>query len=190
MNRYTIFSFISFAFLLCGCTGGESGTGLGMNLGPSKYPQSTELAYADPIKMKIERCYWSKTINPMEDYDQIYQPPANMPGMSKTAQDSYLVVELALTNYGNSPMAPTGPPLFELLSADGKTYEPVEGMTGMTQKTVMGGNINPGHALKGREIFDVPEGAYNLKVIVGVATWRIVPGGTAWIWQLSPTESK
>jgi hypothetical protein len=176
------------AFLSSGCSVLQPGPAVSAT--SSKVPQSEEMTYADPLKMKILRCYWTDTVSPFDDTDMNLPAGAYRP--TKKAQDAFLVVELALTNYGDKPMSPVNPPWFELHSQDGKSFERVEAMNDLTQKCVLGSNINPGKAFKAREVFDVPKGQYDLNGILGTNQpgWRISKGPILWVWELSPTTEK
>jgi hypothetical protein len=57
----------------------------------------------------------------------------------------------------------------------------------------MEGNINPSHAARGRAVFDVPTGSYDLRVEVGTVArgFYISPNGPlAWTWILTPTQGE
>jgi hypothetical protein len=159
----------------------------GGNAGP--YPQSQEVDYAPPLKMKIERCYYATSINQMDDMGSQFQG-TNMPGLVIKPQAMFLVIELAMTNYGNDPLSSRNPPLFQLRSDDGKTFDPHQGI-GMAAQ-MMSSNINPGQALRAREVFDVPVGKYQLLVEHGQTGygWSVSQGDLAWIWNLEPTPEK
>jgi hypothetical protein len=133
------------------------------------------------IKIRIVRCYWAQTINQMDDLDQAYIP-AGAAKMTRPAQNSFLVVELAMTNYGNKPATPHLPPRFEVVSAEEKTYDPLNQSMDMTARSMLGGNINPGNSLKAREVFDVPKSKYVMNV-------KLSQNDLAWGWQLEPTET-
>lgn len=160
---------------------------------PGRVPQSTEMEYAPSLKMRIERCYWTDTINPMDDFDTSFRPAQGMPKIEKKAQNSFLVVELAIRNDGDRPLTPRDPPVFQLKSERGTTFNPSAGGTGgsssLTSKLALGANMNPGESLKGRAVFDVPKGNYDLLVKLGdLEAGRIRSGPLAWIWVLSPEQ--
>lgn len=157
-----------------------------------KMPQNEEMDYSNPLKLKIEKCYWANTVNRADDFSGF---GSRLPDMSVKAQDSFLVVEIALTNYGNQPLTPQSPPVFELKSASGTTYQSDARFQGMNQinslGTLAGSNINPGRAAKGRLVFDVPKGSYEL--YVNASEWRgaaFYRSELLWIWELSPSDEK
>lgn len=94
-------------FSAVGCAGMGSPLMNAMRFGGGGVvPQSQEMAYAPPLKLRIEKCHWTQTINRMEDYDGMYAAMGAMSQMPVKAQDDFLVVEMALTNYGDEARAP------------------------------------------------------------------------------------
>lgn len=190
--RLTSFRFAA-TVLIAGQCGCMSGALQSQDTAAARIPQSQEMDFAPPLRMKIERSYWATSVNPMDDYAGAYQSTPGMTGGSIKPQDSFLVVELAITNYGNQPLSAIHPPVFVLVGADGTTYQPISQVSGLTEKIVMGGNINPGHASRGRAVFDVPSGSYDLRVELGTVGrgFYISPGGPiARTWILTPTQGQ
>src|SRR4051794_25555490 len=102
------------------------------------------------------------SVSMMDDYatQGMTLPPGSENALRTKAQDSFLVVELAMTNYGTEPRHPLSYPMFELRNAAGVRYQPAQNMDRFTTSFLLSGNINPGRAKKGRVAFDVPKGQY------------------------------
>jgi hypothetical protein len=148
------------------------GTGCNAILGkdafaPASIPQSEEVVYTAPFKMKIIRVHWQNVGN--------------------SGAGSTLAVDLTLTNTGDSPFKPSMPPMFELKDSAGRHFAP-RTPNDFTQGIVLGGPINPGANRSNTIFFDVPTGNYELYVFYGVWSggWNLSKSGTAIVWTLSP----
>lgn len=179
-------SLVSLLVLATGCGNVQNAMFTGT---ATRIPQSQAIDYAPPIKMQIDKCYWTNSVNIAEDLAQT--SGVALPEMRIKAQDSFLVVEVSMTNHGTTPLIATESPLFELKSSTGTVYQAdtrVHGMTEISaQGSNMGHNINPGRSIKGRLVFDVPKGTYDLIVYKGEwqgsALFKSYIAGT---WGLSP----
>lgn len=181
-------SLLMLACISCGCSALTSVAGSS----PAKVPQSQEMTWATPLRLKIERCSWARTVSRSDDFpgQAGSLPPQLQDAHNVTAQDNFLVVELALTNYGTEPLHPLSYPMFELRNAAGIRYQPTLNMDRFTTDFVLAGNINPGRADRGRVVFDVPKGQYDLYVDNSRLQGSVVrpTGQLMWIWELSPAE--
>jgi hypothetical protein len=157
-----------------GCASLLSGTAFSGQ--SNRVDQSQEMDYAPPLKMKIVRAYWGTE--------------ASAYG-GTTPQGKSLIIELALTNYGNSPLKPINPPILKLSDATGRTFDP-RNPNNFTTGIIFGGPINPGSASQDKVIFDVPPGTYDLVVDVGSVGvgWTLTKGRTAFIWILNPSPQQ
>lgn len=186
MRSVLVLGFICVSAL--GCSSLSSGTSV-------RYSQDAEVDFAPPLKLKIERAYWTESINRADDF-AIPSRGSFKPDMSVKAQDGFLVIEVALTNYGSNPISPSKPPVFELKNPSGVSYETDSKFNASLKDfnmmgTNFGTNINPGKAAKGRLVFDVSRGEYELAVHEG--DWQgsgFGKGRLSWIWKLSPTTDK
>ena len=61
----------------------------------ARLSQNEEMDWAPPLRLKIERCYWTQSVNKMDDFAN-GRAMRGVVGdqMNVTAQDSFLVVEL------------------------------------------------------------------------------------------------
>jgi hypothetical protein len=154
---------------------GCSGNGVKSLFEGQRIPQSQEMTWAPPLRMKIERCYWSKSA----------------PGISENSQDEFLIVELAMTNYGNEPLAPNSAPVFELKNSAGTVYHALNN-GGFTSQIQFMENLNPGRSIHGSQVYDVPKGDYYLEVEDGGPRYvGMVPlrGDLRFIWGINPTPA-
>lgn len=183
------FALIAILISPCGCM---SVATQGQESGPPRVPQSQEMDFTPSLKMKIEQCYWAATVNPIDDYAAAYSSVPAITGQGLKPQDSFLVVDLAITNYASQPLTATRPPIFVLVASDGRTYDPISQITGLTSKMLMDGNVNPGHSTRGRAVFDVPTGSYDLRVELGTFARGYVTttGPLVWTWILTPTPQQ
>lgn len=188
MNSSHRISFLVLACISCGCSAINSVGGSSV----TKVPQSQEMTWATPLRLKIEHCSWTRTVSRSDDFpgQAGSLPPQIQDAYKLNAQDNFLVVELAMTNYGTEPLHPLSYPMFELRNAAGIRYQPTLNMDRFTTDFVLAGNINPGRAEKGRVVFDVPKGQYDLYVNNSRLQGSVVrpTGQLMWIWELSPAE--
>ncbi|MDP9174257.1 MAG: hypothetical protein M3O30_10390 [Planctomycetota bacterium] len=94
--------------------------------------------------------------------------------------------------YGAQPMSSVQVPTFEVRNSSGVRYGPFAGLDRFTMDFPLAGNLNPARARKGRVVFDVPKGQYDLYAGLGQSFMNAIrsSGKIAGVWELSPTESR
>jgi hypothetical protein len=83
--------------------------------------------------------------------------PSGNPYMQETAQGTFVVVTVSVTNIGNEPQS-----FFasnqKLIDAQGREYEPSTTADMYINEDALGTDINPGNAIQVKLAFDVPPG--------------------------------
>ncbi len=83
--------------------------------------------------------------------------PGGNPYMQETAQGTFIVVTVSVTNIGNEPQS-----FFatnqKLIDAQGRKYEPSSKADLYINEDALGTDINPGNAIQVKLAFDVPPG--------------------------------
>ena len=158
---------------------------------PPTFNQNEAVTLVSPFSMKIERSYWTKTL------DMGFGTPSAVSSAISNAfkpSAEFLVIDFTITNLSTQGVAwrRTEPPIFVLVNSQGIEYLPAQVpiADSISSKLILTTSINPGMSLKGNQIFDVPKGEYTLKVTKGryVGGTEFVKGPTLFNWNLKPSQ--
>lgn len=161
--------------------------------GAPTYPQDQAVTLIEPFSIKIERASWADEFA-RPGYDAALPESVRRQLMVKPAA-KFLIVDLSITNLRDKPAAwrSDSPPVFVLRNAAGAEYASVGqevNMEDLTATIILGqtSNINPGMALRGKKVFDVPPGTYFLDVCRGVPAggFNFTKGSRHFTWELAP----
>ena len=136
-------------------------------------PQSQELAWSGPLKLKIERSYWQA-------------------GGQPNAPASPLVIRMTMTNTGPTPASPDYAPVFLVKDSNGTKMTPRIDPTSFGVAFIAGvPDLQPGQSRSSDVVFIVPRGTYQLEVMKGERRPNVVvlvPDSLVGTWNLTPTE--
>ena len=80
---------------------------------------------------------------------------------ARSPKDRFLVLTLSATNGGGTPRSI---PLLSLEGAGGQVYQEIDNAGGVTNWLGILRSVEPAQTLQGRVVFDVPLGAYRLRL--------------------------
>jgi hypothetical protein len=138
------FSVAGVVLLLCAlAVGCSSGT---FRTSPTVHPMGQPVQVG-PLIYTILEAEWS---------EQLGDPPS-----VRTPQQRFLEIRLSVTNSGAGP---SGVPALRLVDAQGRTYEELSDGEGLREWLGYLRSVKPAQTERGRVLFDVPVGAYRLRL--------------------------
>jgi hypothetical protein len=163
------------------------------------YAQDHPVTIFKTLQIQIDKTYWTDRFE-KPGYSSI----ANLPpqyrkqreaALVATPSAKFLVVEFTVSNLGRTAAMwdKSKPPLFMLVNAEGLKYASADQQINkddLTAKIILGqSNMNPGMSIKGKKVFDIPQGEYLMHVSLGrhAGGWSFTEGSTLFKWILNPS---
>ena len=142
----SFFIIFSLLIVITGC--GAPGTGTSQNMGTYQMGQRVQVG---SLTYNVLEAEWKSSLGEAAS--------------GKVPKNRFLVIRLSITNGGGTTV---GVPIFQVENAQGQTTaEETEGMENVEQWLGLIRNMAPNQNDQGDIVFDVPMGAYKLRVTDG-----------------------